>query len=262
MSKTSSQLYLRHLPDVEKQITSAIERGCSICITNPTVFFRADDIGIPSLQFTQLINSFSNHKIPLCLATVPTWLNAKRLTELQKIIGDSIDQWCWHQHGYVHRNFELSGKKQEFGPARNYASVNSSLQKGKSRLELLLGPLNQPVFTPPWNRCGQETLQSLEDLGFKAISRSRGATPLSKSTFPDFQVNVDLHTRKETCPEKSFKKLLAEIEQSLATGQCGVMLHHQRMNGRALAFLDTLLQCFKRESRISFTHFGDMITSL
>ncbi|PHR27003.1 MAG: hypothetical protein COA36_10310 [Desulfotalea sp.] len=259
MTRPASQIYRSTLPAVSQQLTAAIARGCSEFSTIPTVFFRGDDIGIPSHEFAQMIAVFRKHKIPLSLAVVPTWLNTTRLSDLQNLMGNSKTQWYWHQHGYIHHNFELLGKKQEFGPSRAPQVIHSSLTKGKARLDMLLGPDNQPVFTPPWNRCSQETLHGLQALNFKAISRSRGATPHTKENFPDFQMNVDLHTRKEACPKQGFEVLLGEIEQGLATGRCGIMLHHQRMNGRAVAFLDILLQCLKKHPRISFVHFGDLL---
>ena len=259
MTKPSSIIYRNPLASVEERLTSAIEKGCNACTTTPTVFFRADDIAIPSKQFSQLIESFKKHKMPLCLATVPTWLNTSRLADLQPLVGCSTSQWCWHQHGYVHRNFEPVGKNQEFGPARTYSEITSSIKKGKDRLDLLLGALNQPVFTPPWNRCSKETLQALQDLKFHAISRSRGAQPPTTAIFPDFQVNVDLHTRKEQASDQGFHNLLAELEQSLASGRCGIMLHHQRMNNHAVDFLDTLLSCLHKNTGISFVHFGDLL---
>ncbi|BHH84401.1 polysaccharide deacetylase family protein [Desulforhopalus sp. 52FAK] len=245
--------------DVESRIQKAIEEGVHQIDGKATVFFRADDIGIASLNFTQLIDCFTQHKLPLCLATVPTWLTPSRLAELQSLTGISEHQWYWHQHGYVHRNFENTGKNQEFGPARNYEDVLTSLTNGKQRLDSLLGPLNKPVFTPPWNRCSAETLQALKFLGFKAISRSRGAKPSTLPPFPDLQVNVDLHTRKEPLAEESFQNLLEELKRSLSSGNCGIMLHHQRMNKRATEFLDILMKCLKKQQNISFVHFGDLI---
>lgn len=260
MTKPSSIIYRASFTALEKRLTSAIERGCGKCTTNPTVFFRADDIGIPSKQFNQLIVSFKKHKMPLCLATVPTWLTTCRLKNLRQLTGHSQGQWCWHQHGYVHRNFEPVGKNQEFGPARTYNEMSSSLEKGQARLDILLGALNQPVFTPPWNRCSMEALQALQDLNFRAISRSRGAKPPTKIDFPDFQVNVDLHTRKEHNPAMGFNNLLIELEESLASSRCGIMLHHQRMNDRAVHLLDTLLSCLQKKAGISFVHFGDLLS--
>jgi hypothetical protein len=238
----------------------AIEKGCQKSSARPVIFFRADDIGIPSRQFSQLIESFNRHRMPLCLATVPGWLTVKRFEELKTLTGVSKEQWCWHQHGYVHRNFEPIGqKKQEFGPSRIAVEIAASLAKGKNRLDSILGDDNQPVFTPPWNRCSQETLDALQKLGFKAISRSHRAKPQTTPDFPDFQVNVDLHTRKESSPKEGFYNLLTEIEQGLGSGCCGIMLHHQRMNNRAVALLDTLLSCLKQTPHVSFAHFGDLL---
>lgn len=260
MTRAISQLYQENLPELEKRFTATINEGYEKSNSPPVVFFRADDIGIPSGTFSQLIGSFKKHELPLCLATVPAWLTDDRLSQLYEITGKSKEQWFWHQHGYVHHNHEPTGKKQEFGPARSYDDISTRLEKGKIRLDHFLGSLNQPVFTPPWNRCSGETLQALQDLGFKGISRSRGARPHTPQSFPDFQVNVDLHTRKETSPEQGFNNLLKEIDQGLASGKCGIMLHHQRMNKRAVALLDTLLHCLKKQPRLSCVHFGDLLS--
>ncbi len=256
----TSAIYTSPHSDIERKLTTTIERGCSQSATRPLLFFRADDIGVPSRNFFLLIDSFKKHNLPLCLATVPTWATRKRLTELQNQTGKNNSQWCWHQHGRKHLNFESSGKKQEFGPARTEMQISTSLQQGKKRLDGLLGSELFPVFTPPWNRCSATTLAALPELGFKAISRSRGASPKSAVDFPDFQVNVDLHTRKDPSPAYGMERLLTEIENSLASGRCGIMIHHQRMNRAAFAFLDLLLGCLQSHLAIEPVHFGEMIS--
>ncbi|TKB06328.1 DUF2334 domain-containing protein [Desulforhopalus sp. IMCC35007] len=263
MTRPSSQIYRTRLPDLPRQLITAIDKGCQRSTTPPVVFFRADDIGIPSRQFSQLIEIFHRHRMPLCLATVPGWLTPERYKELKILTGNSKEQWCWHQHGYVHRNFEpKTMKKQEFGPgvsATGAMNITARLLRGKKRLDNILGDHNQPVFTPPWNRCSKDTLDALQQLGFKAVSRSLRAKPPTTRAFPDFQVSVDLHTRKEATAEEGLHKLLAEIEEGLTLDRCGIMLHHQRMNGRAVALLDTLLSCLKQAPQISFVHFGDLL---
>jgi hypothetical protein len=222
------------------------------------VFFRADDIGIPSPRFGQLIECFKKHNLPLCLATVPSWLTEQRLKDLRQITGKNNPQWCWHQHGRVHRNFEKDGKKQEFGPARTKNDIHTSLSKGRKRLEQLLDKDFHPVFTPPWNRCSSDTLQALADLGFKAVSRSKGARPETLAKLPDFQVNVDLHTRKEIDPQLALDNLLLELEQGFVSGLCGIMIHHQRMNRAALELLDLLLGIIKCNRKLVPVHFADL----
>jgi hypothetical protein len=258
MTKPVSSLYsARHLGFGEK-IATRLERGCCRSASRPLVFFRADDIGIPSAGFSQLIACFQKHKVPLCLATVPAWLTAKRLQELHRLTGKNNKQWCWHQHGRIHRNFEQTGKKQEFGPARPREEIYASLSQGKKRLEQLLAADFHPVFTPPWNRCTSDTLQALTELEFRAVSRSKGARPEPPAHLPDYQVNVDLHTRKESDPQLCADNFLTELEQGLASGLCGIMIHHQRMNRSAFELLDLLLGSIKNNRKLTTVHFGDL----
>lgn len=258
MTKPASSLYLINHADIGDKIGDRLDRGCRQATQRPRVFFRADDIGVPSRSFAQLIACFQKHRLPLCLATVPAWLTAARLQELRRLTGTGSAQWCWHQHGRVHRNFEKSGKKQEFGPARTKNDIYTSLLQGKKRLTDLLGTDFHPVFTPPWNRCGGDTLQALVDLHFTAVSRSTGARPETLAALPDYQVNVDLHTRKESVPELALENLLYELEQGIASGLCGIMLHHQRMNRGALLVLDILLGLIAGNKKLLPVHFGDL----
>lgn len=259
MTKPASSLYSIKNLSLDGKISSHIDKGCQLSTNRPLVFFRADDIGIPSPNFYQLIECFQKHQLPLCLATVPAWLTEKRLKELRLLTGTNSSQWCWHQHGRVHRNFEKTGKKQEFGPARTKNEIHTSLVKGKERLEQLLDTDFHPVFTPPWNRCSSDTLQSLTDLGFRAVSRSKGARPETLLKLPDYQVNVDLHTRKEVEAHLALENFLTEIERGLASGLCGIMIHHQRMNSLALKLLDTLLGLIQSNRELIPVHFGDLV---
>lgn len=261
MTRPVSALYRHDHDNLAARISRRLERGCERAGGNPLVFFRADDIAIPSRGFTEFIALFRRYNMPLCLATVPAWLNEKRLAGLRAATGVS-SLWCWHQHGHIHNNFEPSGKKQEFGPARTPAELKQSLARGRDRLLRFLDGDLHPVFTPPWNRCGEATLQALVELGFRAVSRSTGARPPAPPDLPDFQVNVDLHTRKEPSPEHSLTALLDELEESLASGRSGIMIHHQRMNVRALHLLDILLARIRQDHRIIPVHFGDLLKEI
>lgn len=257
--KPVSSIYLARHFRLGERIAARLDRGCGRSVSRPLVFFRADDIGVPSTNFTQLIECFQTHKLPLCLATVPTWLTVKRVDELHRLTGKNNEQWYWHQHGRLHRNFEQTGKKQEFGPARPRQEIYASLSQGQKRLKQLLDTDFHPVFTPPWNRCSGDTLQALTELGFRAVSRSRGARPTPPAHLPDYQVNVDLHTRKESDPRLSVDNFLTELEQGLASGLCGIMIHHQRMNRAAFELLDLLLGLIQKNRVLTAVHFGDLL---
>ncbi len=254
-----SSLY-KNLPhNTEKILQEAVATGLANGTGQAQIFFRADDIGVPGKQFTKLIHLFREHKLPLCLAVVPTWLTADRLSKLQQDTGTASSQWCWHQHGWLHRNYETVGKKQEFGPARSGKIQVADLKKGKERLQKIMGSNFSPFFTPPWNRCSKNTLEGLQELQFQAVSRSENAKPLAPAGLPDIQVNIDLHTRKEANPKKCLQDLLTEISQGIANGTGGIMIHHQRMNQAAFDFLDLLLHTIRADPRLSSLLFQDLI---
>ena len=250
--------------DIEQQLSVAVEKGLSSRRSSEhaaALFFRADDIGVPSAGFTRLIELFQKYETPLCLAVVPSWLTKSRLAQLQTVSGKSPSLWCWHQHGRLHRNYEQEGKKQEYGPARPKEIIYHDLKKGKERLELLLRDDFAPFFTPPWNRCCKDALISLKELGFKAVSRSDGAKPAAKDILPDISVNVDLHTRKQGQPDRQLNGLLKELEQSLSTGLSGVMIHHQRMHDNDFIFLDILLSVLRQQDTIQPVTFSQLLDS-
>jgi hypothetical protein len=260
MTRPVSAIYQKNHPELELRLQTGLVSGIERSNGGCTIFFRADDIGFPSQNFMRLIGSFKKHRIPLCLATVPAWLNEARLDELYTVTGKLDPQWCWHQHGVTHRNFEQTGKKQEFGPSRSPERVMESLGKGREKLKDLLKDDFYPVFTPPWNRCTAETMAALSRLGFRAISRSTGARPESPAELTEIPVNVDLHTRKESGPETGLNNFLEELTQAVASGCCGVMIHHQRMNAAAFNFLDQLLAQIRMTGAIRPVHFKDILS--
>jgi peptidoglycan/xylan/chitin deacetylase (PgdA/CDA1 family) len=228
------------------------EGGC-------TIFFRADDVGVPGYQFARLVGLFRRHQVPLTLALVPAWLTATRWRRLLQISGRDPVLWGWVQHGWGHRNHAPQGKKEEFGPARPFDVKRRDLLRGFERLSSLVGEALPPVFVPPWNRCDEETLTALRDLGFQAISRSLGARPAAPPGLPDYPVAVDLHTRTEENGEAGLLALLEELSEGLSRPLCGVMIHHQRMNEAAFFFLDLLLQGLTRWRGARLIHLGNLL---
>lgn len=144
----SASLYRTPPADMKKHLQLAMERGLARGGGQAEIFFRADDIGVQGRQFSQLIQLFLSARLPLCLAVVPSWLTPVRFDTLLRLTGEHSSQWCWHQHGWLHRNHEPEGKKQEFGPARPATEQRADLAKGKERLTAIMGKTFSPFFTP------------------------------------------------------------------------------------------------------------------
>jgi peptidoglycan/xylan/chitin deacetylase (PgdA/CDA1 family) len=216
-------------------------------------------VGVPGDRFARLVDLFRRHRVPLTLALVPAWLTARRWRTLLEISGRDAVLWGWVQHGWRHRNHAPQGKKEEFGPTRQFGAKRRDLLRGFERLSSLVGEALLPIFVPPWNRCDEETLIALRDLSFKALSRSLGARPAALPGVPDYQVTVDLHARKGENGEAGRLALLKELSEGLSRPLCGIMIHHQRMNEAAFAFLDLLLQGLKRWRGARLVHLGSLL---
>jgi len=222
------------------------------------VFFRADDVAVPGANFVRLMDLFTRYRAPLCLAVVPAWLTQARWQHLKRIGQKAPSLWCWHQHGWRHVNHEPEGKKQEFGPSRPSFKIREDLIRGKYHLQTLMGDFFSPVFTPPWNRCDQNTLDILKELNYKAVSRSQMGFPPSPDGLPDFAVSVDLHTRKEGHLVSGWDGLFSEIGSALSQSLCGIMIHHRQMNEAAFFFLEIFIQALLKQRRLRLVHFMDL----
>lgn len=223
-----------------------------------TIYFRADDIAVPSKNFSRLTSLFNRYRIPLCLAVVPAWLTDDRWSSIKSLTRADEKLWCWHQHGWRHVSHSIKGKKCEFGPDRALYQIHNDLVKGMIRLKKIIGENFYPVFTPPWNRCDDNTLDILNRLKYKAVSRHFTINSGDGEKITGYDVHVDLHTRKEKDPETGWSNLLGEFRKALANGMCGIMIHHQLMNDHAFHFMDHLFKILTKKNNLRLVHFKDL----
>ena len=255
-----SKLWQSLPTDLTSRLKQSIDSACDKTDSkmNKYVFFRADDVAVPGKAFIRLMDLFSQNRVPLSLAVVPTWLTGSRSQIIKEMIRKDSSLWCCHQHGWRHINHETTGKKQEFGESRFRAQIQTDLLRGKRKLESILGNEFFPVFTPPWNRCSSITLEILKELGYYGVSRDFDSKPDPPDGLPDFSINVDLHTRKEGDPSLALDNLLDEIEHGISKGLCGIMIHHQRMNDLAYVFLEIFIQELFKNKKLEIIHFKDL----
>jgi peptidoglycan/xylan/chitin deacetylase (PgdA/CDA1 family) len=250
--KATASAVWRDLPaDWSAQLVACLAKADRMRSDDTALFFRADDVAVPGRQMQRLLEIFTRHTSPLGLAVVPAWLMAPRWQALGRMGGKRMDLWCWHQHGWRHQNHEPLGKKQEFGPSRSAEALAGDLTRGRQRLEAIMGEAFAPLFTPPWNRCSEMTLALLKEMGYKAVSRSRGSQPPAPPGLPDHAVAVDLHTDRTPNAAMGWRRLTEALTIGLSRPVCGIMIHHQRMNEAAFRFLDTLMETLSRHPRLT-----------
>jgi len=260
MTRQASALWHKLPADWVAQLSDCCARADGRRSDTTAVFFRADDVAVPGRQLQRLFEIFTRHKVPLGLAVVPAWLTPPRWQALSGMGAARPNLWCWHQHGWRHRNHEPEGKKQEFGPFRSADALRTDLDRGRRRLNAIMGEAFCPLFTPPWNRCSEITLALLQEMGYDAVSRSRGSQPPSPSGLPDHAVDVDLHTDRASFTASGWQRLIDQLEKSLGRPRCGIMIHHQRMNDAAFCFLDTLLGSLRQQRRLHMADMRDLST--
>lgn len=255
---TPSALWQAPWPGLQSDLERQIENALDAHNTPIRVWFRADDVAAPGTIWTSCCDVFLRHRTPLSPALVPAWMSLARWKTLYKVAHGA--EWGWHQHGWQHRNHEPEGElKNEFGSFRPVQEQRQDIQRGVEKLHKTIGSAFIPVFTPPWNRMSQQAILGLRDQGLSGLSRSCGSAPACPDGLTEFPVHVDLHTRRSPEAEKDRQALLKEFGDALKTGTCGFMLHHQRMNEHALAFLETLLTVLGSDARLHTVHIGELL---
>ena len=205
-------------------------------------FFRDDDAGWQDAKLYRLLDMFAAHRIPIDVAVIPQSLNEPLAENLQRRLQIAPGRLGLHQHGYKHINHEPQGRKYEFGPNRTSDQQRCDLLDGQARLETLLGPILDPIFTPPWNRCTATTVACLASLGYRILSRDATATPLPLPPgLTEQPVSIDWFRQRQglRVGRQAIGQQLAEAVQNRRT--VGVMLHHAVMDKQDLEDIRNLL---------------------
>lgn len=163
------------MPDGERHIVDA---------RRPALFFRLDDVDAPTSALRVAVELFARRRVPLHCAVVPGRLEAETVHFLRDVHavfpGLEIGQ-----HGWRHVDHAGGG---EFGGARDAASQESDIARGREALASAFPGLWRPVFTPPWGKWNAATARALARAGFHVLSagfpdsrRQRWLGPLAKA---------------------------------------------------------------------------------
>jgi peptidoglycan/xylan/chitin deacetylase (PgdA/CDA1 family) len=194
------------------------------------LFIRDDDVGWDDGRLWHVLDLLANHGLPADLALIPTEMNRTLARGLVALSSSASHPVSIHQHGFAHVNHEPAGRKFEFGPTREGSQQRRDIAEGRKRLRDLFGPMVDPIFTPPWNRCTSGTGHLLVDLGFEVLSREERAGSLGIPGLVELPVQVDwfAHRKGTRLSRLEFGELLARVVER--SGRVGLMLHHGVMD--------------------------------
>jgi Uncharacterized protein conserved in bacteria (DUF2334) len=204
-------------------------------------FFRHDDAGWQNDRLYRLLDEFAQANVAIDLAIIPAALDHNLSKELLARWQQDKNLLGLHQHGYSHSNHEQLGRKCEFGNSRTKSQQKEDIAQGQKQLLNAFGDAFDPIFTPPWNRCTQDTVECLEELGFRLLSRDVTAGQLASSTLCQVPVHVDWSKIIKT-PTTPLTDLGQAIANNLLHNDLtGIMLHHADMDTNHLQTLAELL---------------------
>lgn len=220
-------------------------------------FCRDDDVGWNSAALWPLLDTLRQRGARLDMAAIPRACDASLAGELVRRM-DSDPGLHLHQHGYAHINHQPEGRKCEFGDARPAELKAADLRHGRERLQELFGHHLERVFTPPWNRCDQATVDALNDQGYAVLSRDLGASPVQPGQLTEIGVSVDWCRKRDGVPI-GLPALADQIGAQIRAGQpLGLMFHHAVMDEFDLGAVDELLALLDASARVRWTNLLEM----
>lgn len=222
------------------------------------IFFRDDDAGINNENLFRLLSIFEKYKIPLDLAVIPKEITKSFSTELKAQITRSNNLFAIHQHGFSHANHEREGRKCEFGASRPKSKQFVDILEGRMILEEHFGAIAKPIFTPPWNRCSNETAAVLRELNFVVLSRESGAELLNVENLLEIPVSIDWFAKRKGVflEKKKIGEMIAEKIRE--EDSFGIMLHHAEMDDTEFHELENLCEILSQTKRVKLVSMMDL----
>lgn len=210
------------------------------------LFFRDDDAGWASDRLFPFLDTFAASAMPVDLAVIPDALDEELAAQLSARKRQTPNLIGLHQHGFSHANHELPGQRKcEFGLSRTKTQQKSDIQQGREILnERFDADVVDPIFTPPWNRCTEATMECLEELDFFMLSRDITAKHIVSGKIQQIPVTLDWSRIFRTSAEPLIelgRLIAASLNENNLTG---IMFHHADMDSQHLQILSILLRLF------------------
>ncbi len=211
------------------------------------LWWRDDDATTLTPQLDRLTDLSQRLGLPVHLAVIPRDADAK--------LAGYVEQ---HPalipvvHGWAHQNHAPEGeKKSEFRAHRPLDAVVADAKAGLTRMTEMFGDRLRPMFVPPWNRIGDETVAQLPALGFRILST---ATPRKAAMAAPGLEQINTHldpidwrgTRGLVAPDVLILQVV-DFLKDRRNGRAdnaepfGVLTHHLVHDPNIWAFTEALL---------------------
>lgn len=196
----------------------------------PWVIVRLDDVRGHCHKQDRVCDVLEAHGVPIHLEVIPGDLDERGAAELHREhTRRSVPVMC-HQHGYRHTNHGTDAKRCEFGDHRGFEVQLEDLSAGKNHLTNLLGEIFEPLFSPPWDRYGETTLEAIEAAGLQGMSVLWKDGAPSHPRIPIIRFTLDPVNWSRPPTHRSWSETLENLLRSIQDGNgAGLQLHHEVM---------------------------------
>jgi Polysaccharide deacetylase len=150
---------------------------------------RVDDVGPDDERDRAVVAGLLEAGLAISCAVVPRWLHpatTRFLGDMRRRHGALLEV---HQHGFTHDDRLGGPDAAEFGAFRDRDEQRRELRQGWEELEVALGDLLWPAFSPPYGAHDPALLDDLHACGFRVVSTLRPRHRLPG--LPDFPTAVD-----------------------------------------------------------------------
>ncbi|HNX82356.1 MAG TPA: radical SAM protein [Candidatus Omnitrophota bacterium] len=217
------------------------------------LFFRDDDVYTITTAFLRLHQLHLRYNIPICYAVIPAKLEKNMKEFLLKSKRDYPDLIDIAQHGFMHKNYSLSGNiKYEFGDNRNFRQQKKDIMNGWLQLRSLLGNHISPIFIPPFHGYNTNTIKIVNELAtrgtFKIVSCGNKIDIPSQKNFLDLPASIKIvpsNTRDYL--RKIVKQTFLETNR---TNISGILIHHETLKNHDFKILEQLYRSISKNHSI------------
>jgi peptidoglycan/xylan/chitin deacetylase (PgdA/CDA1 family) len=193
------------------------------------IFIRNDDVWTLDREFRFFFDLAIDRGLPVVHAVIPGKMDQDLIRFLCRAREKMPHLLDIVQHGWMHTNHSVkAGTKYEFGASRTLQSQREDIMQGKKKMYLAFGEQFVPAFVPPYHGYDEQTLQVLDEGGFKIFSA--GTRRLSgKHPFLNLPAGVSF-THYGTDGTKTVRNsadMIRRLAMAISSGPLtGVLTHH------------------------------------